>query len=469
MKKRNLHSMLIKNYVIFVIIMLGVALLSLFFLILSLSGTMSDEAFPLLTADMVAIPDYEQIDVTDIVSIGGWVEVLDEDNNVIYVKGDKKTDEYSYSSRYIYEILSYPGSDFGWFCTASNFTAGDGNEYTCLVFLPQDKMDLNLNIINAPFPITNKFITILSISVVLFLILFALNIVLFSKFTASKISKPLNSITASIRDLRSGKMNTRMDFKAENEFLQIRDAFNEMADKLESAQKEKVRMEEARSRMLIDISHDLKTPMTVIGGYSKALAENMVRDADKKRRYIETIYNKSMHVSNMIDELFDLTKLDFKESDLDTKNVDMAEFLRDMVAGHYEQIEDKGLVLDLDIPDEEVMLRINRKEMSRAFSNILVNAVRHNPSGTTIHVKLLELADRIDIVIADNGLGIPENIRDSLFDPFVRGDASRSSSGGTGLGLAIAKKIVEKQAGTLELAYGKDGSYITSFRITFKR
>lgn len=469
MKKRNLHGMLIKNYVVFVIIMLGVALLSLVFLGLSLNGVMSDEPFPLLTADAVAKADYERIDISDIALIGGWVEILDEENRVVYVKGNKKTAEESYSSRQLYDLLSYraTGGSSDWFCTVSAFRAVDGNEYTCLVILPSENVELQLNLINAPLPVTKKFLTIFIISLLLFLLLFSLNIFLFSKWTAIKISRPLDNITSSLRELRSGKFDTRMDFKAENEFLQIRDAFNDMADRLESAQKEKARLEEARNRMFIDISHDLKTPMTVIGGYSKALAENMVSEEEKRQRYIETIYGKSQYVSDMIEDLFELAKLDQTKAAMAAENADIAEFLRNMAAEHYDQIEDKGLLLDLNIPEETVMYSFDRKELSRAVSNILGNAIRYNQPGTTIYVGLTKISGQITITIADNGSGIPENIRDTIFDPFVRGDASRSSSG-TGLGLAIARKIVEQHGGSLTLHYDSDAAYRTFFIMTFR-
>lgn len=470
-RKRNLHGMLIKNYVIFVIIMLGVALLSLVFLSLSLAGSMSDEPFPLLIADAVARADYKRIDISDIALIGGWVEILDEENRVVYVKGDKKTAEESYSSRRLYDMLSYRGtggSSSGWFCTASTFKADDGNEYTCLVILPEENVELQINLINAPLPVTTKFMTIFFISLLLFLLLFSLNIFFYSKWTAAKISRPLDNITTSLRQLRSGKLDTRMDFKAENEFLQIRDAFNDMADRLESAQKEKARLEEARNRMFIDISHDLKTPVTVIGGYSKALAEDMVQDEDKKKRYIDTIHNKSLYVSGMIEDLFELARLDMIKAEIAAEEADIAEFLRNMAAEHYDQIEDKGLLLDLDIPEEAVMYSFDRKEMTRAVSNILGNAIRHNLPGTTIYAGLTDISGQITITIADNGAGIPEDLRDTIFDPFVKGDASRSS-GGTGLGLAIARKIVERHGGTLELAYDEEGSYRTAFIMTFER
>ena len=453
MRKRSLHGTLIRNYIAFVVIMLAAAALSFMFLGILLNRTMEGEDAPPLTAEQVARTDYEQIDISGISLVGGWVEILDEDNKVIFVKGDKKTADYMYGSRQLYEMLSYPEEDGEWLCTASNFISEDGRGYTCLVFIPRQSAELQFNLTDARLPVARKILKTVSISLLLFIILFLLNIFFYSKWTAVKISRPLSGITDAINELRAGKLDTRMDFRAENEFMQIRDAFNEMAERLESARKEKIRLEEARNRMFIDISHDLKTPVTVISGYSKALAENMVRDEDKRKRYIEAIYNKSMHVSKLIDDLFELAKLDFRETGLDLKNTDLGEFLRDMAAEHYEQIEDKGFGLELHIPKDRVIRMVDRKEMTRAVSNIIVNAIRHNPPGTSILAGLYDMPDRTYIVIADSGAGIPEDIRDSVFDPFVKADGSRSS-GGTGLGLAIARKIVEKHGGTLVLDDG---------------
>lgn len=453
MRKRSLHGTLIKNYVVFVVIILAAAALSLIFLAILLNKRMAGEDPPLLTAEQVARPDYEQIDIAEISLVGGWVEILDEDNRVVFVKGDKKTADYVYESRQLYEMLSYPEEDGEWLCTASNFISEDGRGYTCLVFIPKQSAELQFNLTDPRLPAARKMLKTVSISLFLFIMLFLLNIFLYSKWTAVKISRPLSGITDAINELRTGKLDTRMDFRAENEFLQIRDAFNEMAERLETAQKEKIRMEEARNRMFIDISHDLKTPVTVISGYSKALAENMVRDEGKRKRYIEAIYNKSMYVSKLIEDLFELAKLDFRETGMDLKNTDLAEFLRNMAAEHYELLEDKGFELELHIPQDRVMYMIDRKEMTRAVSNILVNAVRHNPPGTSVLAGLYDMPDRTYIVIADSGEGIPEDIRDTIFDPFVKADGSRRS-GGTGLGLAIARKIVEKHGGTLVLDDG---------------
>ena len=274
---------------------------------------------------------------------------------------------------------------------------------------------------------------------ILFLLLFVLNIFIYSKWTARRISAPLTSITSSIQQMSSGDLSVRMDFKAENEFLQIRDAFNQMADKLQNAENEKKKMEQDRNRMFMDISHDLKTPITTIQGYALALKEGMVEQNEKKQRYLQTIYDKSVRVTNLINNLFDLTMLENTPPQFDIQHHDMAEFLRKMAAEFYEQIEQKGMFLDFHTSMDKLAVPFDNKEMERVIANLLSNAILYNPPGTLIKMSLFEEGDSAIIEIADNGAGIPDHLKDQIFSPFVRGDSSRSSEGGTGLGLAVQK------------------------------
>lgn len=458
----SLHRTLIKNYVIFVLIMLAVAFLTLLILGLMIGSTMSRAEMPEISANDVARPDYENADISDIALMGGWVEVLDEENKVVFTKGDKKTDTYNYSPDRLYQLLSYNGSSQDYVCTAKEITEDAGRHYTFLVFIPADKADLQLNLINAPLPVSRKFISILTASLAIFLGVFALNIFLFSKWTAGKIGLPLSNITGAIRGMSGGNLDVRMDFKAENEFLQIRDAFNDMASRLEASQAEKSRLEETRNRMFVDISHDLKTPITVISGYSKALSEHMVSDEQQRQRYIETIYNKSMRVSELIDDLFELSRLEGGKLELKLETTDMTEFIKGMAAEYYEQFEEKSLLLEIDIPEYQIFSQIDRKQITRAISNLLVNAVRYNPPETAIRIGLAATDSLLKVEISDNGTGIPENLRDTIFEPFVRGDSSRHSDGGTGLGLAIARSIAVSHGGSLRLLTGT-GMFKTSF------
>lgn len=449
---------------IFISSMLLICLFSFILLATLMSKMAKEQKLPAITADAIVKGNYKDIDISDIKLLDGWVEILDENNRVIHSIGNKKTAVMVYQNADLISLFSYHDNQ-EYIYTGTEFTQPvSQKEYICLVALPQDKIDITMNIVNAPFELTKMYFGNLLKAAIFFLVLFILNIFLYSKWTARRISTPLTSITSSIHQMRDGDLSTRMDFKAENEFLQIRDAFNQMADKLQKAQQDNRRLEEERNRMFMDISHDLKTPITTIQGYALALKEGMVEQEEKKQRYLQIIYDKSVRVTNLINNVFDLAKLENTTRQFQIHKHDIAEFMRKMAAEFYEQIEQKGMMLNFNTAVNKLEVPFDMKEMERVVSNLLSNAILYNPPGTTIKMSLCEEEDSAVIEIADNGVGIPDELKDIIFSPLVRGDSSRSSEGGTGLGLAIAKKIVEGHGGRLELVTDRE-EYKTVFRI----
>lgn len=468
MKKKRIYTTLIKNYIVFISFMLLICIISFILFGVLMSKSAMEQKLPAITADEIVKENYKDIDISDIKLLDGWVEILDENNRVIHTIGNKKTAETAYQTADLINLFGYHDKQ-DYIYTGVAFTEPvSQKEYICLVALPHNKIDITMNLINAPFEISQVFLSNLLKVAIFFLVLFVLNIFFYSKWTARRISAPLTSITSSIKQMSGGDLSSRMDFKAENEFLQIRDAFNQMADKLQNAEKEKKRMEEERNRMFMDISHDLKTPITTIQGYALALKEGMVEQEEKKQRYLQTIYDKSVRVTNLINNVFDLAKLENTTPQFQIQNHDLAEFLRKMAAEFYEQIEQKGMALEFDTTVNKLEVPFDIKEMERVVANLLSNAILYNPPGTTIKMSLFEQDDSAIIEIADTGAGIPDEIKDIIFSPFVRGDSSRSTEGGTGLGLAIAKKIVEGHGGRLELVSKRD-EYKSVFRIVLRK
>lgn len=468
MKKKKIYTTLIKNYIVFISFMLLICIVSFILLGVLMSKSAIEQKLPAITADEIVKDNYKDIDISDIKLLDGWVEILNENNKVIHTIGNKKTTATVYQNADLINLFGYHDKQDYLYTGAAFKDPISQKEYICLVALPHDKIDITMNIINAPLEISQMVLSNILIVLIFFLVLFVLNIFLYSKWTARRISAPLTSITSSIQQMSGGDLSARMDFKAENEFLQIRDAFNQMADKLQNAEKEKKRMEEERNQMFMNISHDLKTPITTIQGYALALKEGMVEQEDKKQRYLQTIYDKSVRVTNLINNVFDLAKLENSTPQLQIQNHDLPEFLRKMAAEFYEQIEQKGMVLDFNTTVNKLEIPFDAKEMERVVANLLSNALRYNPPGTTIKMSLFEEEDSAIIEVADNGAGIPDELKNMIFSPFVRGDTSRSSEGGTGLGLAIAKKIVEGHGGRLELVTGRE-EYKTVFRIFLKK
>lgn len=218
-----------------------------------------------------------------------------------------------------------------------------------------------------------------------------------------------------------------------------------------------------RNLMLSDIAHDLRTPMTTVAGYAKAIQDGMVTDPQKMDEYLSVIQAKSMRMNELINLLFEYVKLDSEGFHLDKKPLNLIELLRENAAMLYSDMEENGMELVIDLPELEWKVEADRLQMSRVVTNLLTNAMRHNDAGTTILVRADCEDDKAHIVIADNGKEIPPSVAGHLFEPFAMGDEARNSKGGSGLGLSIAAKIVAMHGWKLSL--GNYPGYTKAFFI----
>lgn len=226
----------------------------------------------------------------------------------------------------------------------------------------------------------------------------------------------------------------------------------------------RLKYERARNLMLSDIAHDLRTPITTIAGYSKALNDGMVTSEEKRKEYLEAIENKSERMSDLITLLFEYVRLDSDNFSLKKASVDITELLRENAALLYSDVEEKEMEFQIEIPEEPCMMVLDKLQFSRVITNLINNALKHNSPGTEITLKMEKLEKTVQITVSDNGNLIPPMIAEHIFEPFVMADASRESKGGSGLGLSIAKKIVQMHEGTIELKQDYE-EHIKSFII----
>ena len=219
---------------------------------------------------------------------------------------------------------------------------------------------------------------------------------------------------------------------------------------------DKMRAEEQKAQdrkrylMISDIAHDLKTPMTTVSGYARALSEGMIKP-EKQQEYLDTITAKTERMNDIIQMLFKYSRLDSDGFELVKAKVDVCELVRECVAASYTDIEDAGDEIDVDIPETVLMGQIDKVQLSRSINNLITNAVRHNPKGTKIFIGVKDEIDSARVFVADTGDAIPQELADKLFEPFVMGDESRSTKGGSGLGLSVSRKICELHDGKLKL------------------
>ena len=229
---------------------------------------------------------------------------------------------------------------------------------------------------------------------------------------------------------------------------------NRITSKLKEyeAAREAERAEVNRQRylMISDIAHDLKTPMTTVTGYAKALRDGMVKE-DQEQEYLDAISEKTLRMNDIVQMLFDYVRLDSEGFALAPARTDVCELVRECVANHYSDIETAGDEVDIDIPDDPIMVNADRVQLSRVITNLIVNAVKHNPKGTTVGVYLKEEPDEVRLFVTDSGAPIDAELAKDIFEPFVMGDKSRSSGGGSGLGLSVASKIASLHGFKLKL------------------
>ena len=477
--RRNtpLATTLTHNYLVFSLMIVGSMVLS---------ALCAQAVLHLVTESLVQIridaselirPDYRNMDIRDVRRLGGWVEIL-RDKQVVDVLGTKGDDKTTYTDEELqrdFRIFAQPVSanfsDDTYYYSTALFTADNGIQYLCVVKVPlknlqsalQSGLRGYLSNPNQQIRLNRLLELDLALIVLLFCLFFASCVLIYGQFTARKITRPLRTIRQGIARITAGDLTTRMDFDAEQEFADIRDALNYMAGRLQQSENEKQELEENRKRMIMGISHDLKTPITTVYGYASALNDGVVTDPTQRQRHLQYIRDKALMMSKLIDDLFRFSTMESAQYTVHRKEGDFAEFLRALIAESYLDIENRGMELDLDIPEDPVLYSFDAAEMGRALRNIIGNSIKYNPQGTQLGVSLKRGSDgTLVLAIRDNGVGISEAIRGTVFEEFVRGNAARPSDGGSGLGLSIARRVIELHGGSisLESAPGKGSTFL---------
>ncbi len=379
--------------------------------------------------------------------------VLDETLQAVFGDGLPLNEQYT---RRELKFLTGQG-DTGYKICKHAFTGNDGKHYTLIMHIK--KMDSKRY-----QRLSNMWKVFLPVYVVTYLVI----TIAFALHMHRKVKEPLNMLNKGILDFAKGNRNTEMNYKGPREFEVMFDNFNIMSEKLQKSEAYQERLIREKQRMLADISHDLKTPITVIQGYANVLKDGLA-DEQTKEQYLSIISQKTESLTAMINTFYDYSKLEHPEFRLVKQKQDMAEFIREYLAEKYDEIELAGFMLEVEIPEEAVEYSFDEVQLKRVFDNIISNALKHNPAGTIIYITMQQTEKSIRIEIGDNGVGIPQEIRAGLFDPFVVGDDSRCNRQGSGLGLAVAGKIVELHGGALFLEKAGNSAVSTLFVIRLMR
>lgn len=388
-------------------------------------------------------------------STSKWFKVLDKNLNVI-LESDNAPAKKNYTEKEIIYMRGYYNN--GLFIEKYQYINNYGIKRTAII----KSRELYTNSFFKKMNILTK------IDFVVFGIAYIILVVIFVFVLRSKFYEPLEKLNKAMELLTEGKRKKPVDYSGPREFVDICDRFNIMVSKLEDSENQRKKLMNDKERMMADISHDLKTPITSIQGYAKALSDGIIVDEDKDK-YIKIIYEKSKKLTELINIFHEYSKLEHPDFNLIFEKVDLSEYLRAYIALKYEDIVESGFNIEVDIPEEEMEIKIDKVQLQRVFDNILGNSIKHNEKGTNIYVSLKEKNDIYEIIIADDGKGISKDIANNIFEAFTVGDESRNSKQGSGLGLAIAKTIVDLHEGTIELEPESLKKFSTQFKIILKK
>lgn len=442
-KKRQLgiFTKLVISYVVFA---LGLFVIIISFALISI--------FAIGNQNLLHLYPYSIIDENDNVSeeslkaildYGGWVEVLDKELNVIEVYGHNKKVTKKYSQDEILAITSTSlalEEDVDYLGFLSKLDEKD-IYYLVLYKRSEVKHTLNFNMAD----INGVAGLILPLT---FLLAFIILCILLGLFLSRGIKRPLKAMTNGMSRIEAKEKGVRLDFKANAEFALLRDSFNMMISSLEKEQDINIENEEKKNKMLLELSHDIRTPISTINSCVLALEEGLVNE-DKRKEYYKIIRQKAIRVSDLSDDMFTLLKMGSESYTIDKTSENICEFMRQLCAGYYDEAQNNGLEISVDIPEEHIMVLADYNLLSRAFGNLIENAIKYNKTGKNIFVSINKTTedariDNIIIEIADDGSPIEPEVRNTLFEAFSQADSARKTDGGSGLGLSIAKTIFDK-------------------------
>lgn len=268
---------------------------------------------------------------------------------------------------------------------------------------------------------------------------------------AGGIIRPLERLKASANEIKSGNLDFKIQGGGKDEIGELCRAFEEMRARLKESLDRQIQYEENRKELISNISHDLKTPVTSIKGYIEGILDGVADTPEKMERYLNTIYQKTMDVDRLIDELFLYSKLDLNRLPLHLTPINLVAYLQDLVEELSFDLEKKGMTITFAPEVDHVQVLADGKQLKRVLVNIVENSCKYmgKPQGQ-VTITVTDAEDYTQVMVEDNGKGIPQESLPFIFDRFYRTDPSRNNqTGGSGLGLAIAKKIIEDHGGKM--------------------
>jgi signal transduction histidine kinase len=266
--------------------------------------------------------------------------------------------------------------------------------------------------------------------------------VLLGGILAYTMTRSLRELTHATNQLADGKLGYQVEVRSQDEIGELASSFNQMSSEL-------ARSTELRRKMTADVAHDLRSPLSVILGYSEALSDGKLSPTPEM---FEVLHTEAKHLNLLVDDLKTLSLADAGELPLNYQPISPEILLQRAANAHRVQAEGKNISINVEVSPNLPEVRVDVERMAQVLGNLMSNALRYTNPGGKITMIAAKSASQVMLLVADNGAGIsPENLP-YIFERSFRGDKARQHlEGETGLGLAIAKSLVEAQGGSISV------------------
>lgn len=276
----------------------------------------------------------------------------------------------------------------------------------------------------------------------------------------------IGELSETMEDLAHGNFDRKIEIDGNDEFSQMAENLNNLGEDLKNLLEIEREAEKSKTDLITNIAHDLRTPLTSIIGYLELLSgknSNLLSES-QKQKYLTIAFNKARRLEQLINDLFDFTKLSYGKMTMKVGYVDIVKLLEQLLEEAYPNFAEKGLSYELktNVPSLEIMA--DGGLIARLFDNLIGNAIKYGADGKKVIVRVIaDMAeDIVEVRVINYGFTIDEKDLPLIFNKFYRADKARSTqTGGTGLGLAIAKDIVTMHGGTISAKSDLNGTVFT--------
>ena len=269
----------------------------------------------------------------------------------------------------------------------------------------------------------------------------------------------VGAVRDALGSVGEGGRTVRVSAAAAVELRELAGAVNRMTEQLAEEERRRDAADAARRNLVASISHDLRTPLAALRLMLAAIEDGVVDDRTRDR-FMATMHTHVSALGSMVDDLFELSRLEAGDLDWSIRQVELPELVDEAVAAMRVEAEAKGVAVATEIRPLPRPARADAERLQRVLFNLIQNAIRHTPADGSVTVRAEPAGEWVEVEVADTGAGIPTEDRERLFEPFVRGMAGEDRDGRAGLGLALCRAIVEAHGGRIWLANGEEGTRV---------